>query len=253
MRYEDDLNQTLSDRIAAGLAKRIVEGEFLPGERLVEATIAGAIGVSHGPIRDALRLLQTMGLVTLSPFKGAQVTVLTQSELLEIYEVRALLAGLRARWMAEDPLRLERIAALELPIRRLGELCESLDQADEYVTVALEVSRVLTDQLRSRWLRDMMQSLSLQTSRYTRLALAAVERRRHSSRQWAEILDAIKSGAGDRAQSLATALSLSTRDAALNALSEIATEQNAKSMHPERTNNRHTRQLTGGANTNLAA
>jgi DNA-binding GntR family transcriptional regulator len=214
------VSQTLSEKIAASIADDIVSGRYQPGERLVEAALVKSFGVSHGPVRDALRILQNSGLVLIHPYRGGQVSVLTVREVQEIYQVRAALVGLRARWIAEDPQRADVIAQADGPISELDALARSDEAGDRYVAVALSLNRMLTEGLSNRWLRSMLQALTLQTSRYTRLALATPERRRESARLWRTLIEAIRVGDGEEAQRIASAISLATRDAAIKHLQE---------------------------------
>jgi DNA-binding GntR family transcriptional regulator len=176
------------------------------------------MNLSHGPVRDALKLLQASGLVTISPFRGAYVTELSEQELSEIYQVRAALTGLRARWLAEDEQRAAHVAVIEPSVKRLAELARDPQSQMDYTRVALEVSKLMTARLGNRWLRMLIDSLTLQVGRYTRLALASPQRRRKSARQWRALLRAILTGDAEKAQALATELSLSTRDEALRVL-----------------------------------
>jgi DNA-binding GntR family transcriptional regulator len=105
-------------------------------------------------------------------------------------------------------------------VARLNELAKSGDDGDEYIAVALSLNRMLTENLSNRWLRSMLQALTLQTSRYTRLALATGERRRESARLWRTLIDAIKAGDAECAEEIASAISLATRDAAIRHLQE---------------------------------
>ena len=214
------VSQTLPEKIAASLAEAIVSGRYQPGERMVEAALVKEFGVSHGPVRDALRILQASGLVLIHPYRGAQVSALSVREVKEIYQVRAALVGLRARWIAEDAQRDALIGEVEDAVTELGELAQSDDAAARYIAVALSLNRMLTESLSNRWLRSMLQALTLQTSRYTRLALATPERRRESARLWRTLIDAIRSGDGERAQHIASTISLATRDAAIRHLEE---------------------------------
>ena len=215
------LSQTLPEKIAATLADGVVAGRYPPGARLIEATLVKEFGVSHGPVRDALRILQGSGLVTIHPYRGAEVTALTVREVKEIYQVRAALVGLRARWIAEDEARASLMAQWEESIARLQALAERRD-SEAYATVALSINRALTESLSNRWLRSMLQALTLQTSRYTRLALATRERRQESARLWGELLQAIRAGDGTQAETIASAISLATRDAAIRTLEQAA-------------------------------
>ncbi len=212
------LTQTLSEKIAAAIADGVISGRYPAGARLVEATLVREYGVSHGPVRDALRILQSSGLVTINPFRGAEVTALTVREVKEIYQVRAALVGLRARWIAEDDSRGELAARVAGAITRLGELAKAPRHAEEYTEVSLSINRMLTESVSNRWLRTTLQALTLQTSRYTRLALASAERRRESARLWRMLLDAIKAGNGEHAEKIASTISLATRDAAITHL-----------------------------------
>lgn len=207
-----ELTQTLPEKVAATLAERIVDGSYPPGSRLIEALLSREFGLSHGPIRDALRSLQHAGLVTILPYRGAVVTDVTVREIKELYQVRAALVGLRARWIAEDPQREELVAKVKAPIARMQQLA-GRDRA-EYTRTALMVNRTFTESLSNNWLRSTLASLMLQTSRYTRLALTSVAHQRYSAKQWQALLDAIESGNGDEAEKIAAKLSQATRDEA---------------------------------------
>ncbi len=220
------LNQTLPEKIAAALAERVVDGRYPPGSRLVEAVLSKEFGSSHGPVRDALRLLQSAGLVTILPWRGAVVTDVSVREIRELYQVRAALVGLRARWIAEDPERGALIAEVEAPVARLRKLAAS-DPA-EYTRTALQVNTAFTDSLSNRWLNTTLSALMLQTRRYTRLAQASAAHRRFSARQWQALLDAIRDGDGDRAEAIAAALSQATRDEAIRALEQAAAAKPAR-------------------------
>lgn len=210
------LNQTLPEKIAAMLAERIVDGRYPPGSRLVEAGLSKEFGSSHGPVRDALRLLQAAGLVTILPYRGAVVSDVSVREIRELYQVRAALVGLRARWIAEDPQRGELLAQVAEPIAQLQKLAAR--DAEAYTRTALLVNRSFTESLSNRWLRATLASLMLQTSRYTRIALSSAEHRRYSARQWQALLNAIRAGDGERAEKIAATLSQATRDEAIRSL-----------------------------------
>jgi DNA-binding GntR family transcriptional regulator len=215
-----ELTQTLPEKVAATLAERIVDGTYPPGSRLIEALLSKEFGLSHGPIRDALRSLQHAGLVTILPYRGAVVTDVTVREIRELYQVRAALVGLRARWIAEDPQRSDLVHLVKAPIARMQQLA-GRDRA-EYTRVALMVNRTLTESLSNNWLRSTLASLMLQTSRYTRLALASVAHQKYSARQWQALLDAIEAGDGEGAEKIASTLSQATRDEATKFLEQTA-------------------------------
>jgi DNA-binding GntR family transcriptional regulator len=96
-----DDRQTHSDRVFATLENAIVSGEIALGERIAEVALAQRLGVSRGPMREALRRLEGQGLVTRLPHAGVRVTALTKTELIELYEMRGVLEGLACRLAAD--------------------------------------------------------------------------------------------------------------------------------------------------------
>jgi DNA-binding GntR family transcriptional regulator len=84
----------LVDQIAAAIRRRIMSGEIAIGAQLRQAELAHELGVSRTPVREALRQLQTSGLIEVVPNRGAVVRVPAPWEVREAYEVRAELEGL---------------------------------------------------------------------------------------------------------------------------------------------------------------
>ena len=82
------------------ILEAIDEGEFPPGARLLETDLAARFGVSRTPVREALRRLETQGVVTHEPRKGAVVATLDYDQLGELYAVREVMEGLAARLAA---------------------------------------------------------------------------------------------------------------------------------------------------------
>jgi DNA-binding GntR family transcriptional regulator len=92
--------------IADYLRAAIRTGRFAPGQRLVEAELTAELGVSRGPVREALRRLAAEGLIELVPNRGAVVRRLSMTEALELFEIRTELEALAARRAAghmDDP------------------------------------------------------------------------------------------------------------------------------------------------------
>jgi DNA-binding GntR family transcriptional regulator len=94
-----------------GLRHAIVTGALRPGQRVPQEEIAGQLGVSVAPVREALRILEQEGQVTYLPRRGYFVTALQIKDLEEIYELRSILEAHAARRAIEilDDDALERI------------------------------------------------------------------------------------------------------------------------------------------------
>lgn len=94
-------SQTMADRVCDEIKNAIVKGEYAQGAKLNEPLLARQYGTSRGPLREALRRLEGLGLVRHVPHAGARVVALSRDELLEIYFVREALEGMAARLAAE--------------------------------------------------------------------------------------------------------------------------------------------------------
>jgi GntR family transcriptional regulator of gluconate operon len=81
-----------AESVAKQLRHAILEGHFPAGTRVREVQIAEQIGVSRGPVREALRMLSEEGLVVLRQNRGAMVAGLSSEDVVEIYAIRAALA-----------------------------------------------------------------------------------------------------------------------------------------------------------------
>lgn len=88
------------DRAVEELRDRILAGEFAGGVRLGEVEIAGELGMSRTPVRQALLRLAAEGLVEIAPNRGARVIARSDAELEYVFEMRARLEGLAARQAA---------------------------------------------------------------------------------------------------------------------------------------------------------
>lgn len=87
----------LADQVREHLLAGIVSGRYPPHSRIVETQVARELGTSQAPVREALRGLQAIGVVEISPFRGARVRRPSRREILEGYAVRVALETLAAR------------------------------------------------------------------------------------------------------------------------------------------------------------
>lgn len=107
----DRSNLTLADKVEARLRAQIVQGERPTGSRLNEVEIAADLGVSRGPVREALQRLAHHGLVTLESHRGAFVRSLDLGEVRELFELRIALECEAAELAA---MRIDRAGLKEL-------------------------------------------------------------------------------------------------------------------------------------------
>lgn len=94
--------QTLAEQLESALRTEILLGDLKPGARLRAEEIAVRYGVSHTPIREALRSLAADALVSLDPHAGAQVAKVSIGDLRDVYRTRLFLEPEALRWAIEN-------------------------------------------------------------------------------------------------------------------------------------------------------
>jgi DNA-binding GntR family transcriptional regulator len=107
-------------RVIDDMRRRIIKGDIEPGAPLSELALAEEFGVSRTPVREALKQLQTEGLVEIRPRVGTFVTTPSRREITELFEMKELLEGAAARLLA----RRGRVAEIDLLERNLREADE---------------------------------------------------------------------------------------------------------------------------------
>lgn len=113
----DGPKQVVSVRISELIAQRILSGDLAPGTRIIQDELATELNISRIPVREALRLLESRGLVVLRANTGAWVSSMTPRDLVQSYEIRErieplLLADSLSRFEPPDVSEMERIQDL---------------------------------------------------------------------------------------------------------------------------------------------
>ncbi len=121
-------SDSLPDFVYGHLRSAIRKQEIKPGDRLREVELAERLSVSRTPVREALRRLESEGLIQIAPPRGFVVTALTQRRVMELYAMREVLAGVAARFAAEH--------ASPMEIHMLQELVAQQGSAKDAATAA---------------------------------------------------------------------------------------------------------------------
>lgn len=103
--------RTLAERVFNQLQDAIVRGELAPGTKITEPGLSQAYGISRGPLREAMRRLETHRLIERVPHVGARVIKLSMQELLELFDVREAMESMAAR-LAARHMSSEEIAGI---------------------------------------------------------------------------------------------------------------------------------------------
>lgn len=94
-------DNTFSIRTESVLREMILDGRLTPGQRLNEVTLASSLGISRGPLREAIQRLAGEGLITVISHRGAFVRTFERAEVVELYELRSALELHAARLACE--------------------------------------------------------------------------------------------------------------------------------------------------------
>jgi DNA-binding GntR family transcriptional regulator len=126
---------TRAERLADAIAASVLSGEFRPGLRLDEKTLAERYAVSRTPVREALRQLASTGLIDIKPRRGATVVRATSAQIEVLFgamaEIEATCARLSA--MSMTPLERRRLAAFHDSMREFA----SRNDGDGFATANL--------------------------------------------------------------------------------------------------------------------
>lgn len=186
------------------LRRSIITGRLAPGSRLVERELIAMMGVSRTVIREALRQLESEGLIALIPNKGPVVRELTIEEARDLYSIRAVLEGLAARLFVERAGHADR--------RRLKDALQTTAAAyaggnpDEILETKTRFYDVLFEGAGSSTLSGMLETLHVRIWRWRALGLShplrSPKRSAESLRNLRAVLAAIAKRNADRAETL---------------------------------------------------
>ena len=151
----DAPNSVLSTRIADELRGAILSGELSPGERIRQEEIAEQFGASRIPVREALRILVTDGLVNMVSNSGAWVSSLTQEECSEQYQIRERLEPLLLRYSMPQ-LTDEDMSVMTSLVQQMKETTDiedfmRLDREFHWVTYSGATTNTLTEMIERLW------------------------------------------------------------------------------------------------------
>jgi DNA-binding GntR family transcriptional regulator len=122
--------RTMVEQAAESVVAAAARGIFLPGDRLVEAEIARDLGISRVPVREALRLLESQGIVVSTPYKGMRLMQVSNRGVAELMRVRLALETLALREaLANGGLSGESLASLRRAAERYRQASAHSDTA----------------------------------------------------------------------------------------------------------------------------
>jgi len=195
VRALEDLNPR--DRVIRDVLHGLYEGRLEPGQRLIEAQLTEDYGISRGPVREALNRLAVMGVVDLTPQRGAHVHNLSLEEAIDSLVVAQGLVGISARLAAERhfPSGLQRLQAAVADIKRFDQTSTTA----EYAIARNAFYAALAGLASNIALSRAMAHIHIHLIRVQfRAVLRPVDERRHTD--YAEIAQAVAAGKPQQAE-----------------------------------------------------
>ncbi len=185
---------TIADRICETLREAIVEGALPSGAALRQDELAARFGFSRMPIRDALRQLETEGLVTIHPTKGAFVAPMDAAEIREIYAIREVLETealrLSCPWLTGETLQ---------EAARLLDRIDAEPNAAHWGALNAAFHSLLYSQCGNRRLLDLIDAHHAAADRYVRALLSDPDYQGRSQSEHRAMLSACERGDADGA------------------------------------------------------
>jgi DNA-binding GntR family transcriptional regulator len=189
----------MRDHIKHVLMDQILDGTYAPGERLIELQIAREMNTSQGPVREALRDLEGLGLVTSERYKGTRVREISQRELKETYQLRGALEELAAILAA--PKLKNNTKALESELAALTKGAKAADRA-LYADHVMAFHRTIIEASDNQVLLSVWQSVLLESRIRVTVSRMTDSQLLSNARDRIKILDALKKGQGRTAGKL---------------------------------------------------
>jgi len=208
----------LASTIVEELKRAIEAGDLKPGERINEATLATQMGTSRGPIREAIRVLTGMGLVTPVANRGVFVRQVSIPEMIEIYDMRALVFGYACE-RATEFMTATRLKALQSLITQM-EAAAKAGKGALYYELNLRFHAALVEFSNNRRAARVYGECVNELHLFRRPPFNYAAKMHRSNVEHRAIYEAIVAGRGAQAREMAEAHVRSGRQRLLEALGE---------------------------------
>lgn len=193
----------LVDEVAEELRERIYSGDYALGTKLRQETLAEELQVSRTPLREAMRVLESEGLLHSEPGRGVRVISADVDKLLRAYRLREVIDGLACRLAAESPdaSRREALAALIEP----QELALNPWDAGAYTRENVAFHIAIMEIADNEYVLSQAHTVRMTSQVFTPVALLEFGHARTAVNQHYDIAEAIAGGDGDAAEEVGRA------------------------------------------------
>jgi DNA-binding GntR family transcriptional regulator len=208
----DDL-KPLREKIATSIRDSIIEGRIKPGERLTEPEVAGILGISRTPLREAFLQLESEGFLRVNPRKGAVVTEVSAEDANEIYLIKGSLEALAARLASKfiTPQHTDELLRLN---KLMEKIAKSKDKDyKEFLELNMKFHAIISECSGSDKLKRLLTTLRNQTLRYNYIYISSRDKIKESVDEHYLMIDALEKKNGNKIEQLVKKHSDSARKA----------------------------------------
>jgi DNA-binding GntR family transcriptional regulator len=199
VRWEENNLLSIREHAYIYLKEMILEGELKAGDRLIERELAGKLGISRTPIREALFRLESQGFVKTVPRKGVVVSNISESEVIDVFTILASLEVLAVKLAAG---RMDRETQLELD-QKIEELMLLRDQAEENFNLEhIQMNRLINKASKSPKLFEILSGLIDYIHMAANMGYETPGRRKESLREHIDIMKALRDKEAEMAEYL---------------------------------------------------
>ncbi|MCR4430311.1 MAG: GntR family transcriptional regulator [Tepidanaerobacteraceae bacterium] len=179
----------IREMIYESMRQAIFDGELKPGDRLVEKDLAEKMRVSRTPIREALRKLETEGLIKHVPRKGVVVKGFSPEDIIEIYSIRQALEALAITYTVKNITEKE-IKKLKALIEEMASLTEE-DETEDLFNTSQEFNDILMRSCKMPRLIGLISTYREYLQRFRTVTMSRKERKMSALKDHREILQAV--------------------------------------------------------------
>lgn len=198
---DSDRELSVAEDLAHRLRLRILDGEFVAGQRLVETDLIAEFGVGRSAVREALKHLEATGLVDIRRQKGASVVRFTREKLVQLFQIRERLEGLGCYLAAQVSDAPENQAWLKSQLDIWADTALVLSER-EHMTRNVELHEGLVLMSGNQYLKEALDRLQIPAYRQRFVKVIDDDARRKSAAEHIEIVEAVLSGDAERSENL---------------------------------------------------
>lgn len=189
MNWKEDNFLSIREHVYRYLKEMIIDGEYKPGDRLIERELADKLNISRTPIREALFRLESQGFVKTLPRKGVIVSDVSEQEVIEVFTILSSLEVLCAKLAAQ---RVDEVTQAQLDAKIEELIALETGSDEDYDKKHIEMNYLIYQAAKSPRLSEILSGLTDYIHMSANLGYETPGRRKESLKEHIDIMKAIR-------------------------------------------------------------